>query len=156
MSEAHIELQPASLTFAKTKTAKSTSEVQIEVDPANVMFAKTMRIATLVALAIMIGAGIAYLTGTHDMVGVDAAVQHWDQSATDFWQSTAGSSVGGYSWFDTHLTTADGVSVLGVALLALVPLVSILAWLPKAGRTYKVITGVLAVEFLVAILRPFF
>ncbi len=156
MSEAHIELQPAGLTFAKTKTVKSTSEVRIEVEPANVMFAKTMKIATLVALAIMIGSGIAYLTGTHDMVGVDAAVEHWDQAAPDFWADTAASDVGGYSWFDTHLTTADGVSVLGVALLALVPLISILAWLPRANRTYRVITGVLVIEFVVAIAQPFF
>jgi len=156
MSEAHIELQPANVTFAKTKTVKDTGEAHVEVEPANVMFAKTMRIATLVALAIMIGAGIAYLTGTHDMVGVDAAVDHWDEAAPAFWSDTAASDVGGYSWFDTHLTTADGVSVLGVALLALVPLLSLLAWLPKAGRVYKALTGVLVIEFLVAIAQPFF
>jgi hypothetical protein len=153
MSEA---IERANVAYARAKPVKSTSETQVEVEPANVTFAKTMRIATLIALAIMIGAGIAYLTGTRDMVGVDAAVEHWDQTAPDFWEATAGSDVGGYSWFDTHLTTADGVSVLGVALLATVPLLSLLAWIPKANRTYRVLTGVLVVEFLVAIMQPFF
>lgn len=132
------------------------NDEQIEVEPANAAFAKAMKIGTLVGLAIMIGAGIVYFTGIHDMVNVDAAVEHWDEEAPEFWEDTADNNVGGYSWFATHPTTADGVAIMGIALIALVPLLSLLAWLPKVNRKYKFITVILLVEFMFGILRPFF
>jgi len=129
-------------------------EEQIKIGPDNTLFAGTMDIATSIGLFIILAAGIFYFTGLHDMVNAHSAIQNWDKTAPEFWEATTGNRVGGYSWFVDHLTTIDGVTILGVAFLAFVPLLSVLVVLPKATRPYKFILGLLILEFILAILRP--
>jgi len=131
-------------------------EEQVKIDPENALFAKTMEIATLIGIIIMVGAGIVYFSGLHDMVSVHSAVQNWDKAAPEFWEATTGNKVGGYSWFADHLTFVDGVAVLGVAFLAFIPLLSMFVALFKANRVYKIVLGILIVEFLIVIIRPLF
>ena len=113
-------------------------ERQVRIGSENALFAKTMEITTLIGLILLVGAGIFYFTGLHDMVGVQTAIQNWDKAAPEFWEATTGNRVGGYSWFADHLSFVDGVTVLGVAFLAFVPLVSSFASLFKANRAYRV------------------
>ena len=129
-------------------------KVRMKVGRIETLFARTMEIATIIGLVITIGAGILYFGGKHDMVDAHLAVQNWDKAAPEFWESTTGYKVSGYSWFVDHLTYVDGVTVLGIAFLALVPLLSVFVALPKAEKMYKVIFGLLIIEFIMAIIRP--
>jgi hypothetical protein len=127
---------------------------KIIVDPANTKFAKTMQLLTWVALLILVIPGVLYFFGIHDLVDVNTVSENWDKSAPDFWEFTTGDKVGGYTWFGNHLSYVDGLTIIGVAFLALVPLFSAAFALPKAVTKHKVILAVMMIEFVIAIIRP--
>jgi hypothetical protein len=129
---------------------------EVVVEPMNVIFARTMEIVTWIGLILMIVPGLAYLVGGTGFVDVKSAVEHWNEPSSAFWEETKGIEIHGYSWFLSHLSYMDCLSIMGIVLLAVTSLVSMIAALPKADSRYKVILGILVLEFLFAIVRPLF
>lgn len=129
---------------------------EVKVEPMNILFAKVMEIMTIIGLAIMVIPGIIYSTGVSQFVDVNSTIQEWDKPASRFWEAVAGIKISGYSWFMSNLTFMDCLSIIGIAILALAPLVSLLIAASKAERNYKIIFGVLIIEFVIAIIRPLF
>ncbi len=130
---------------------------QVHVDPANLVFAKAMEIVTYIGLAVMIVFGLLYLVGFAPFVKVEHAIAHWHLPVSRFWHEVAGIHISGYGWFLKNLTKMDCLSKLGICILALAPLVGILAAWPKVGATHRVLTLlflILVVEYLFAIFKP--
>jgi hypothetical protein len=127
---------------------------QIKLDPMNTMFVRTMEIMTWVGLALMAVPGIAYIFGATGFVGVSLACRNWCEPASTFWQVAKGAKVSGYAWFIDDPSDVDCLSLIGILVMALVPLVSIVMAAIKTDRKYRIILGIVAVEFVVGILRP--
>jgi len=127
---------------------------EVEVEPMNKVFARVMEVMTLIGLIVMIVPGLISLTGENVYVDPIKTVQNWDKPAEEFWTDVKGIRIHGYDWFLTNLEYFDCISLVGVVILALTPIVSILATIPKAPRIYKLILTVVLVEMLFAIVRP--
>jgi len=128
----------------------------VKVDPMNTTFAKVMEVMTYLGLIMMIVPGTLYLITKNGLVSTKVAVKYWDKPAKVFWVTTKGIKIGGYSWFLSNLHYMDCLSVVGIVLLALAPLVAIIAAITKADSKYRILLAVLIVEFTIAIVRPLF
>ena len=127
---------------------------EIKLDPMNAVFVRTMEILTWVGLALMAMPGIAYIFGVTGFVGVSLACQNWYEPASLFWETIKGDKMSGYAWFIDDPSDVDCLSLIGVLVLALVPLASIVMTAIKADRKYRIILGIVALEFIFGILRP--
>ncbi len=125
-----------------------------QVDPMGVAFAKAMEIFTYIGLAAMLIPGILYLIGLRPFTDVHTVAAHWGEPASQFWEHVNNMTIHGYSWFMTNLGYMDMLCIGGVAILALVPLVSIFAALMKAKGPYKGLLFLLLLEFAFAIVKP--
>ena len=130
--------------------------MKVEADPMNMTFAKVMEIFTVIGLIAMIIPAIGYFAGINQFVDLQEAVKNWDKPASQFWEETKGIEISGYSWFLDNLDYTDCLSVLGIVILAIAPLLGIIAAIPKSKGMYAILLTILAVEFVVAILRPLF
>ena len=128
----------------------------VRVDPVNVRFARVMEILTTIGLLVMIIPAIGYFMGINEFVSLEEAIKHWDKPAHNFWEEIKGIKISGYSWFLNNLTYTDCLSVIGIVILALTPLISLVVSIPKAEKLYKVLLLILVIEFIIAILRPLF
>jgi hypothetical protein len=129
-------------------------EQDVIVEPANALFARTMEILTWVGLVIVAIPGIAYIIGTKGFVGVNLASQDWNLPASLFWMTAKGIKISGYFWFMDHLSCMDCVSLVGVVILALIPVLSIVVATLKIDTKYRIIMGIITLEFVIAIVRP--
>jgi hypothetical protein len=127
---------------------------EIKLDPMNAVFVRTMEILTWIGLALMAMPGIAYIFGVTGFVGVNLAFQNWCEPVSLFWETIKGAKMSGYAWFIDDPSDVDCLSLIGVLVLALVPLASIVMTAIKADRKYRIILGIVAIEFIVGILRP--
>jgi|Deesub1362A_J573_1020465.scaffolds.fasta_scaffold00378_4 hypothetical protein len=130
--------------------------MEIEVDPMNITFAKVMEIFTIIGLIAMIIPAIGYFAGVSQFVDLQDAVKHWDKPAGKFWEETKQIEISGYAWFLDNLNYMDCLSILGIVVLALAPLLSLIATIPKSKGVYVLLLTILVVEFIIAILRPLF
>lgn len=126
----------------------------VRIDKASLRFVKAMEIFTNIGLVIMVVSGIWYFAGLSQCADPQAVVRNWHLPASEFWSETQHIDANGYSWFLGDLDCAANVSVLGISILLLAPLVSILAVLPLSGGIYVVFYFVLIVEFVFAVIRP--
>ena len=126
----------------------------VQIDEASLRFVKAMEILTNIGLAIMIISGLWYFAGLSQCADPQAVVRNWHMPASQFWSETQHIEANGYSWFLDNLDCAANVSVLGMAILLLAPLVSILAVLPISGSIYVAFYIVLIIEFVFAVIRP--
>ena len=129
---------------------------EVEVDPMNTTFARVMEIFTAIGLIAMILPAIGYFAGISQFVGLEEAVTHWDDPASKFWEETKQIEISGYSWFLSNLGHMDCLSILGIVVLAITPLVSLLASIPKSRGIYTILLVILVIEFIIAIVRPLF
>jgi len=129
---------------------------EVRVDPVNIRFARVMEILTVVGLLVMIIPAIGYFMGINQFVSLEEAIKHWDEPAHKFWEDMKGMEISGYSWFLNNLSYTDCLSIVGIVILALTPLISLIVSIPKAEKLYKVLLFILAVEFVIAIVRPLF
>lgn len=129
---------------------------EVKVDPMNTTFAKVMEIFTLIGLIVMIVPAIGYFAGISQFVELKEAVKHWDEPSSKFWEEVKGIEISGYSWFLNNLTYMDCLSILGIVVLAIAPLLSIIITIPKSRGIYTILLAILAIEFIIAILRPLF
>jgi len=129
---------------------------EVKVDSVNLRFARVMEILTMVGLLVMIIPAIGYFMGVNEFVSLKEAIMHWDEPAHKFWEETKGMKISGYSWFLNNLTYTDCLSIIGIVILALTPLISLIVSIPKAEKLYKVLLLILVIEFIIAIVRPLF
>ena len=129
---------------------------EVEVDPMNTTFAKIMEIFTIIGLFAMIIPAIGYFAGISQFVDLEEAVKHWDEPASKFWEETKQIEIIGYSWFLNNLSYMDCLSILGIVVLAIAPLLSIIAAIPRSKGVYAILLAILVIEFVIAILRPLF
>jgi len=129
---------------------------EVKVDPMNTSFAKTMEILTYLGLVLMIVPGVAYLVMGVGYVSTEDVVKNWGKSTKEFWKSTKGIEIHGYSWFLNNLSYFDCLSVIGIVILAVAPLASVVASTVRADAKYKILLLIVIVEFVVAIVRPLF
>ncbi len=129
---------------------------EVKVDPMNTAFARTMEILTYIGLILMIVPGLIYILTGIGYVDTVKAVENWGKSASEFWKSTKGIEVHGYSWFLNNLSYFDCLSIIGIVILAVTPLFSMIASMVKADTKYKIILLIAVIEFVVAIVRPLF
>ena len=133
-----------------------TNGQEVKIDPINITFAKTMEKVTWVGIIVMLVFGVLYLAGISSFVDPQTAISHWGQPTGTFWQDVKGIEVHGYGWFFTNLSFMDCVSMLGICILAIAPLVAVISSIPKAAKekTFVIFFIILSLEFLFAVVRP--
>ena len=127
---------------------------KVVVDPMGQAFAKAMEILTYIGLAAMLIPGVIYLFGIRPFLDVHQVAANWGHPATKFWEEIGNMAINGYSYFLSHLAYMDMLCIGGVALLATVPLFSLVAALTKAKGKYRVLLLILLLEFAFAIVKP--
>ena len=125
-----------------------------QVDPMGIAYAKAMEILTYVGLAMMLIPGVLYLFGISPFADVNTVALHWGEPASMFWKNIHDMEVHGYSWFLHYITNMDMLCIAGVAVLAMVPLFSLIASALKAKGPYKPLMILLILEFAFAIVKP--
>ncbi len=128
----------------------------VKVDPMNTSFARTMEILTYIGLILMIVPGIIYILTGVGYVDTVKVVENWGKSAGEFWKATKNIEIRGYSWFLNNLVYFDCLSIIGIVVLAMAPLLSIIAAVVRADMKYKIILLIVVIEFIIAIIRPLF
>ncbi len=128
---------------------------KIHIDPMNIMFAKVIKICTLVSIVIMIFFGLPYLAGINPYLDPSLAVKHWGKPVAQFWKETKGIEINDYSWFLAHLNCMDSLSMIGISLLCLTPLLGIIFITPRVRKVYVLLFFILIAEFIFSIIRPF-
>ncbi len=131
------------------------SDIEVHVDPMNIVFARVVKICTWIGLAVMISFGLIYLMGINPYLEIPSVAENWGKPVTQFWVETKGTEIKDYSWFLSHLNRMDSLSMIGISFLALAPLVSVIAMIPKAKRPYALLLLILVAELIFSIIRPF-
>ncbi len=127
-------------------------EREIRVDPMGLAFAKVMTIFTVVGIVLMVIPAIAYFAGVNQYVPLTEAHKYWNMSASEFWLHVTGRQITGYSWIFDHLDKMDCLSMIGVLVLMITPLLSMLAGAARAEGTYRILLLIAALEFIASIL----
>lgn len=127
---------------------------KVHVDSVNTAFSKVMKVCTLMGITVMIVFGLLYLTGINPYLDTSSVVNHWGKPATVFWEEAKGIRVNDYSWFLFHLTFMDSLSMVGIFLLALTPLISVIVMIPRSKKIYTILLLILTAEFIFSIIRP--
>ncbi len=122
-------------------------------EPMNLIFAKVMEILTYVGLIVMIVFGAAYLFGISSFIHPATVEKYWHLEANKFWEHIVGHPIKGY-FFLHHLTKTDCLSLIGVSILALSPLISLICASFKAEKTYKILFLIVILIFLFAVFKP--
>lgn len=130
---------------------------QVWYDPANMYFAETLEKATWIGIGMMLFFGVLYLFGMNTYVDANSVVANWGEPARNFWHTLKGMEPNGYAWFLSEIGTMDSLSLIGIVLLALAPLVAVFTALIKATeRASLILLSILSLEFIVAIVRPLY
>lgn len=129
-------------------------ENNLQIDSSDKVFAKVMRIGTLAGLTVMIAFGLFYIAGINQYIRIAAVAEYWKEPASIFWQRTKDMETPGY-WFLSSLGFMDSLSMIGIFLLALVPLFSVIPIIPPSKKTYRIFLSILITEFLFSIVKPF-
>ncbi|MBE0479140.1 hypothetical protein IBX65_08520 [Candidatus Aerophobetes bacterium] len=124
------------------------------VDAMSIIFSRAIKIGTWIGLAVMILFGLLYLVGINSYLDISCVANHWEKPATLFWQEVKGVQINDYSWFLLNLSFMDSLSMIGIFLLALTPLISVLLMIPKAQGIYKVFLSILTAELAFCIIIP--
>jgi hypothetical protein len=126
-------------------------------DPMNERFARIMSTLALVGLSVMIVFGILCILNLNSYITRDIAATHWGVPASQFWKEGKGIETGGYAWFLTRFEYTDCLAILGVAILASAPLLSVLATIPRCSRKiYAYLMIVICLELTFSVVRPLF
>jgi len=127
-------------------------EKEVRVDDMGLAFGKSMIVFTIIGIIMMLLPAIAYFLGIRQYIPLSQASRYWTGSAAEFWQNTKGFHVHGYGWIFDNLGYTDILSMLGVLLLMVTPLVSMLAGMIKASnRAYRILLLIAAIEFIISI-----
>ncbi|WP_297057329.1 hypothetical protein [Thermosulfurimonas sp.] len=128
-------------------------ERKIQVDEMGLVFGKTMIIFTVLGVIMMVIPAILYFLGIRPYIPLAEVSKYWTGSAAEFWRQVKGFEVHGYGWIFKNLGYMDTLSMLGVLLLMITPLISMLAAVFKApSLTYRILLLVGAAEFIISLL----
>jgi len=127
----------------------------VVIDKTNELFARAVKICSLVGLVVMIIFGLLYMAGVNPSLDNSQVYRHWDKTASQFWQEIAGNEMNNYSWFLLTLGHMDSLSMIGISLLAVTPLVGVLLMIPRSRKAYKILCIILATEFFYSIVHPY-
>ena len=131
------------------------AEISRQSDSMNDRFARVMVIVSRIGLIAMVVCGVLWLFNFDPYVNRSIALAHCTDSASLFWKEGAGAKTGGYAWFLTKLKYTDCLTILAVIVLAVAPLISLVATIPRCTRKiYVCFMAVIALELGFAILRP--
>lgn len=130
------------------------SKKEAHLDPMNVVFSKVMETCTLIGLTVTVICGFLYLIGINSYLDASSVANHWGKPAALFWKDAKGIKVNDYSWFLFHLNFMDSMSMIGICLLALTPLISVVVLIPKSKKIYVILLSLLTAEFIFSIIRP--
>lgn len=123
-------------------------------DGLHLAFARVMEVVTWAGLAAMLVLGALYIAGVNPATPAAECAAHWHEPADAYWRGTRGEAPDGYAWFLGDLTKTDNLAVLGVVILAMAPVLSVLAAARHANRAYRVLFAALFLEFVFAVFRP--
>jgi len=98
--------------------------------------------------------GLMYLFGVNSYLGIFLAASYWNESSDQFWVKVKGSRVFDYSWFLSNLNTTDSLSMLGIVVLCLAPIIGMGISLFKAKGVYKVFLLIIFIELIFSIIKP--
>ncbi len=130
-----------------------TEHEEVKVEDMELVFGKTMIVFTIVGIVMMVIPAIFYLAGVRQYLPLSEVSKYWAGSASEFWQNTKGIHLHGYGWIFNNLFYTDILSMLGVLLLMITPLISMLASMFKASsKTYGILFLLAALEFIISIL----
>ncbi len=128
-------------------------EQEVKVDDMGLVFGKSMIVFTIIGIIMMIVPAILYFVGIRQYIPLADVSKYWGGSAAEFWQHTKGFHVHGYGWIFNNLFYTDTLSMLGVLLLMITPLISMIAAMFKGPtKAYKILLFLAAVEFVISIL----
>ncbi len=128
-------------------------EREVKVDEMGLVFGKTMIIFTIIGIIMMIAPALFYFGGIRQYIPLSEVSKYWTGSASEFWQNTKGFHVHGYGWIFNNLFYTDILSMLGVLMLMITPLISMLASIIKApNKTYKILFFLSALEFIISMI----
>ncbi len=126
---------------------------EVKVDEMGLAFGKTMIIFTIIGIIMMIVPGLFYFAGVRQYIPFSEVSKYWAGSASEFWLHTKGFKVHGYEWIFNNLFYTDILSMLGVLMLMITPLISIIASMIKApNKVYRILLFLSAVEFIISML----
>ncbi|NPA40471.1 MAG: hypothetical protein GXO57_08535 [Thermodesulfobacteria bacterium] len=126
---------------------------EIYVDPMGLAFGKVMTIFTIIGVILMVAPAIFYFLGKNQYIPLDKAALYWSNATVDFWKHIKGAPVHGYNWIFDNLKYTDCLSMIGVLLLMITPLISMFAAIVKAPqKAYKILLFIAAVEFIISMI----
>jgi hypothetical protein len=131
-----------------------TKPLDTEIDPLNRSFAAVMETGTYIGLALMLLFGLLYLAGVNPAVPGPACAANWHLPSDAYWEQATGVTPHGYGWFLGDLAKMDNLTVFGVVILALAPVLSVLAAVRHAEHICRYLLILLLIEFGFAIFRP--
>ncbi len=127
-------------------------ERKIQVDEMGLIFGKTMIIFTVIGVVMMVIPAIFYFLGVRPYIPLAEVSKYWTGSAAEFWQQVKGFQVHGYGWIFHNLGYMDTLSMLGVLLLMITPLISMVAAIFRApSLIYRILLFLGAAEFLLSV-----
>ena len=124
-----------------------------QAEPMNLIFAKVMEILTYAGMIVMVIFGAAYIFGMKPFINPSTVVSNWHLEADKFWEAIKGQPIRGYFFFK-HLSFTDCLSLIGISMLAIAPLVSMVFSFFKAEKIYKIFFLIVICIFVFAILKP--
>ncbi len=127
------------------------AEVEIRVDKSGLAFAKIMTIFTIIGIVLMVLPAIVYFLGVNQYVPLSEAHKYWHLSASKFWVHVIGRQITGYAWIFDHLDKMDCLSMIGVLILMITPLLAMIAGAIKSKGTYRILFLISAFEFIISI-----
>ena len=81
-------------------------------------------------------------------------MKYLGKPAYKFWYEIKGNEVNNYSWFLSHHGKMDALSMIGIFILSLTPLVSVLLIIPYAKKIYRILLLILVFELIFSIIKP--
>ena len=125
---------------------------EIRVESMSLVFAKIMTLFTITGVILMVIPAVAYFMGINQYVPLNEVSKYWNMTANEFWMHTTHKQVTGYEWIFSHLDKMDSLSMIGVLLLMITPMLSMIAGAVKAeNNTYRLLLLTAALMFIVAI-----
>jgi len=116
-------------------------------------FAKVIRTSTTAGLVMLILSSVMYLLDFDPLIEPERVVETWHLSASEFWKVNIGKEIKSYSEF-LYIEHPDTIAVFSLFILALTPVIALLAVLPKLKMFYRVLTVIVISEPLFGAVRP--
>ncbi len=127
--------------------------MRVDIPEEYTIFGKILKIGTFVGIGILIVSLILYLINAPSYISLENVIKTWDLPVSKFWEVNTGKGYGGLSEL-VNIQYSDNIGLIGVAILSAVPLIGLLAILPKLNLVYKILAILVIIESLIVIIKP--